>query len=178
MTCARRPAGARKPASPTSADSRRPDARTGRSRVRLSLLPVLALLLGALSPFAAGTAEAQTPTTLVSSIGQTKAANPLDTSTDSTAQGFTTGGDASGYVLAAIELNFQDAINSSQMATVRAELWSAATGGGPGSKLADLTAPSSIAAGANAVFTAPANTRTAAEHDILPRHRCCTRSAT
>ena len=61
MTCARRPAGARNPASPTSAGSRRPDARTGRARARrLSLLlPVLALLLGALSLFAAGTAEAQ-----------------------------------------------------------------------------------------------------------------------
>ena len=39
---------------------RRPDARTGRAR-RLSLLPVLALLLGALSLFAAGSAEAQGP---------------------------------------------------------------------------------------------------------------------
>ena len=60
MTCARRPAGARTPASPTSAGPRRPDARTGRARARLSLLPALALLLGALSLFAAAPAEAQT----------------------------------------------------------------------------------------------------------------------
>ena len=60
MTCARRPAGARRPASPTSAGSRRPDARTGRARARLSLVPVLALLLGALGLFAAAPAQAQT----------------------------------------------------------------------------------------------------------------------
>ena len=62
MTCARRLAGARKPAPSTSAGLRRPDARTGRARAcRLSLLlPVLALLLGALSPFAAAPAAAQT----------------------------------------------------------------------------------------------------------------------
>ena len=56
MTCARRLAGARTPAPSTSAGPRRPDARIGRAR--LSLLPALALLLGALSLFAAGTAEA------------------------------------------------------------------------------------------------------------------------
>ena len=56
-----RPAGARTPASPTSAGSQRPDARTGRGRARrfTVLLPVLALLLGALSPFAADPAAAQ-----------------------------------------------------------------------------------------------------------------------
>ena len=59
MTCARRPAGARKPAPSTSTGSCRPDARTGRAR-RLSLLPVLALLPGALSLFATAPAEAQT----------------------------------------------------------------------------------------------------------------------
>ena len=62
MTCARRQAGARKPAPSTSAGSQRPDARTGRARARrLSLLlPVLALLAGMLSLFAAAPAEAQT----------------------------------------------------------------------------------------------------------------------
>ncbi len=56
-----RPAGAREPAPSTSAGSRRPDARTGRGRARrLSLLlPVLALLLGALGLFAPAPAEAQ-----------------------------------------------------------------------------------------------------------------------
>ena len=57
-----RPAGARTPAPSTSAGSpRRPDARTARAHAHgLSLLPVLALLLGALSAFAAAPAAAQT----------------------------------------------------------------------------------------------------------------------
>ena len=75
MTCARRPAGARKPAPSTSASAPRPDARTGRARARLSLLPVLALLLGALSLFAAAPAEAQSvasPTNLAAAPGDGK----------------------------------------------------------------------------------------------------------
>ncbi len=70
-----RPAGAREPASPTSVDSGRPDARTGRARARrLSLLlPVLALLLGALGLFAPAPAEAThslaTPTNLQAQAG-------------------------------------------------------------------------------------------------------------
>ncbi len=59
MTCARRPAGARKPASRTSAGSRRPDAHAGRSCARPSLFSPLALLLGALSLFAAAPVAAQ-----------------------------------------------------------------------------------------------------------------------
>ena len=59
MTCARRLAGARKPASPAGSP-RRPDPRSGRLRARLSrFLPALALLLAALSPFAAAPAAAQ-----------------------------------------------------------------------------------------------------------------------
>ena len=75
MTCARRSAGARKPARSTSAGSRRPDARTGRARARrLTLLPALALLLGALSLFAAGTAEAvpAAPTSPSVTVGDTR----------------------------------------------------------------------------------------------------------
>ena len=64
MTCARRQAGARRPASsthsPIPAGSSRPDPQTGRRCARLSLLvPVLALLLGALGLFAAVPAQAQ-----------------------------------------------------------------------------------------------------------------------
>ena len=58
MSYARRLAGARSPASPTTG-SPRPDARTERSRLS-PLLPALALLLGGLSPFAAAPAQAQT----------------------------------------------------------------------------------------------------------------------
>ncbi len=64
MTCARRLAGARKPA-PSAGSPRRPDPRPGRRRARLSLLlPVLALLLGALSLFATASAQAQISVTL------------------------------------------------------------------------------------------------------------------
>ena len=60
MTCARRPAGARTPAPSTPAGSpSRPEPRFGRTRARLFLLPALALLLGALSLFAAAPVEAQ-----------------------------------------------------------------------------------------------------------------------
>ena len=50
MTCVRRPAGARMPASSTSAPCG-PEPRPGRWRARLSLLLTLGLLLGALCPF-------------------------------------------------------------------------------------------------------------------------------
>ena len=60
ITCARRLAGARKPASP-SESPRQPDACTGRLRARPSrLLPALALLLGALGLLAPAPAQAQT----------------------------------------------------------------------------------------------------------------------
>ena len=61
MNCALRPAGARNPASPSSAGARqRPDVRTGRPPARLPLLlPVLGLLFAALSLFAATPAAAQ-----------------------------------------------------------------------------------------------------------------------
>ena len=58
MTCARREAGAHRPAASTPAGSARPDPRSGRRRARLSLLlPVLALL--ALFAAAPAPAEAQ-----------------------------------------------------------------------------------------------------------------------
>ena len=65
-----------------------------------ALAAALTLVLGAVPLLAAAPAEAQTPTTLVSSIGQTKT-GALDTSTDSTARGFTTGNGHHGYKLTA-----------------------------------------------------------------------------
>ena len=62
MTCARRLAGARKPA-PSAGSPSRPDARPGRRRARFSLfLPALALLLCGLHLLAAAPAAAQTVT--------------------------------------------------------------------------------------------------------------------
>ena len=181
MTCARRQAGARKAASPTSAGSRRPDARTGRARARrLSLLPVLALLLGALSPFAAAPAAAQ----LVSNLNQTRTDRPgATTGVLVAAQSFTTG---SAAILSSIDVVARASATAAQRDTVRAELWSATSGGVPNAKLADLTVPASLPQdsvttfrnnkgevtqtltrsvadhGAYVSFAAPANTRLAA----------------
>ena len=75
MTCARRLAGARKPASP-SESPRRPDPRPGRRRARLSLLlPCFALLLCGLHLLAAAPAAAQTqgaPQNVVATPGNAK----------------------------------------------------------------------------------------------------------
>ena len=141
------------PARPPS----RPGPRSGRPRARLfRLLPVLALLCGALSPFAAAPAQAQT--TLVSNFGERQGAN-YSSNGWVNAQAFTTGSNPLGYTLSAIEAVLERGwADDTQRATVRAELWSAASGGAPDAKLADLTVPSSHVATAMS-FAAPANTR-------------------
>ena len=175
MTCARRPAGARNPAPSTSTGSRRPDARTGRTRARrLSFLPALALLLGALSPFAAAPAAAQN-VSLVSNLSQTRDTQPaLTTGVFVVAQAFTTG---SAAILSSIDVVARTSATAAQRNTVRAELWSRWPGGAPNAKLADLTVPASLPQdgeirfgsqriirsisdhGAGVSFAAPANTR-------------------
>ena len=164
MTCARRPAGARTPAPSTSAGSGRPDARTGRARARrLSLLPVIALLLGALGLFAAAPAAAQ----LVSNTGQTAGAGSW-TLTRVQAQAFTTGSNANGYTLQSIGVVMRTTANASNTATdfgrMKAELWSD-NSGDAGTKLADLTKPASFPGSSTpgtVTFTAPAGTTLAA----------------
>ena len=113
-----------------------------------------ALLLGALGLFHAAPARAQI--TLVSNTGQ-MADEVTGTTTQVNAQGFTTGSNATGYTLSSIEAVFGSAANAAQRVTIRAELWSATSGGAPSSKLASLTVPSTVSAGTVA-FTAPANT--------------------
>ena len=66
MTCARRPADAQRPV-PSSSSPRRPNPRPGCARL-FRLLPALALLLGGLSLFAAGLAEAQTYSTKIRNL--------------------------------------------------------------------------------------------------------------
>ena len=165
MTCARRPAGARKPAPSTSAGSRRPDARTGRARARrLSLLlPVVALLLGALGLFAATPASAQ----LVSNTGQTAGAGSWSLSRVQ-AQAFATGSNADGYTLQSIGVVMRTTASASNTATdfgrMKAELWSD-NSGDAGTKLADLTKPASFPGSSTpgtVTFTAPAGTTLAA----------------
>ncbi len=157
MTCARREAGAHRPA-PSAESPRKPDARPGRRRARLfRLLPALALLLGALSPFAAAPAAADV---LVSNFGQTKANFGFATSGGAHSQPFTTGS-AGEYTLSSIEVSLLTNANNAQRQTIRAELWSATTSGAPKAKLVSLTVPSSVSAG-TVSFAAPANTKLAA----------------
>ncbi len=144
------------PARPPS----RPGPRSGRARARrLSLLlPVLALLLGALGPFAPAPAEAQT-VTLVTNFGQTKLTGTRFTGDNSLAQGFRTGSNSGGYTLTSIEAISRGGGTAVQAATVRAELWSATTGGAPDSKIADLTIPTgAVAANTTMSFGAPSGT--------------------
>ena len=97
---------------------------------------------------------------LVSNIGQGRASG-FSTSGVVSAQAFTTGSATGGYTLTSIEAVLGSTPSATQRATIRAELWSAAAGGGPGSKIADLTVPSNAAAG-TVTFAAPANTALAA----------------
>ncbi len=148
-----RPAGAREPALSTSAGSRRPDACTGRARARrFRLLPVLALLLAAFSPFAAAPAAAAV---LVSNVGQTAGGNN-GSFFSSHAQAFTTGSNTGGYTLTSIEVHLHGTYTAQELAGLTAELWSA-SGGNPSMKVADLTTPSSLSGGI-ATYTAPSST--------------------
>ena len=97
---------------------------------------------------------------LVSNIGQTAGAGQINSHSEVWSQGFTTGSASGGYTLSSIVAVLQTPVTAAQRATIRAELWSAATGGGPDSKLASLTVPSfSTTAPTNTVaFAAPAST--------------------
>ena len=122
---------------------------------RLSLLPALALLLGALSPFAAAPAAADV---LVSNF-DVGGRDILGTRSISVATGFTTGSPTSGnytFMLESIEVQFRLApshqavpsspLTGAQRDTIRAEVWTSAAGGGPGDKLGDLIVPSRVLA--------------------------------
>ena len=102
---------------------------------------------------------------LVSNIGQTGLDTGLRPTILARAQGFTTGTNSNGYTLESIEIRTRvqtAALTTQQIATIKAELWSASSGK-PGRKLADLTVPSSFPVGArNSTFSAPAGTTLAA----------------
>jgi len=115
---------------------------------------MLALLFAALGSFAAASAQAAV---LVKNTGQMTSGNNANLAAWSFAQGFTTGSSTNGYTLESIGVTFRSGGNAAQSMTLHAELWSAATGGGPGSKTADLTVPTTISAGVT-TFTAPAST--------------------
>ena len=96
------------------------------------------------------------PAFLVSNLGQVSHSS-LGTTGEVLAQGFTTGSNSGGYTLTSIEANLLADPTAAQSGKFRAELWSAATSGGPGSKLYDLTVPPDMPAGLVS-FAAPANT--------------------
>ena len=161
MTCARRPAGAQRPA-PSAGSPCNRERRPGRFRTRFfRLLPVLALLFGALGPFVAAPAWADV---LVSNIGQEQRNVTLALAGRAYAQGFTTGTHAAGYNLESIEAVFRrrgdQELPAGYVSTIRAELWSD-NNWKPASKLADLTVPTNFAPGTVA-FAAPTGTLLAA----------------
>ncbi len=118
----------------------------------LGLLPVLALLLGALGLFGAAPASADV---LVSNIAQTQTFQvALGPQSNARAQQFTTG-TGWGYTLSSIDIKFHTAVGTP--ANLRVELWSALTAGNPNKKLADLTVPATVGTGA-VTFAAPAST--------------------
>lgn len=160
MTSARRPVGAHKSASPTSTGSpRRPEPRQGRRRARFSLLPVLALLLAALSPFAAAPASA------AKLLGNTDqgtlgAGHDLSVSFPFTTLPFGTGSNPSGYRLDSAAVRF-GAVDPLAGVEIAAEIWSD-SGGNPGQKVVDLTVSQPLARFSYNTFRAPSGTVLAA----------------
>ncbi len=101
------------------------------------------------------TAAPASANALVSNLGQTTFTTTLAIGSNPVAQKFTTGSATAGYTLASLEIDFAAAVGTP--ANLRAELWSATGAGAPDQKLASLTVPSTVGAGAVA-FAAPSNT--------------------
>ena len=103
------------------------------------------------------------PGTLVTNLGQTDSDSFFVTGAWSVAQAFTTGATSGGYTLGSIDIWVNAiGITETQRDSIRAELWSAATGGAPGSKVADLAVPAHPISSGMVSFAAPANTTLAA----------------
>ena len=97
----------------------------------------------------------------MSNLGQTQGAS-YGANNYVNAQAFTAGSHARGYVLSSIDTVLESSPNASQRETIRAELWSVATGGAPNVKIADLEVPPQIGSASTTTFYAPANTVLAA----------------
>ncbi len=92
---------------------------------------------------------------LVSNFGQERRRSDWSTNNFVSPQGFTTGN--ADTTLESIEVSIRATLHAGHIATVRAELWSAAAGGEPGSKLVDLVVPDVMAKG-RVAFAAPPDT--------------------
>ena len=103
--------------------------------------------------------QAQAQTAYVSNIGQSENATALGITSFDQGQGFTTGTDSAGYVLASVDIKLESSKNSestgSQIPTV-----TIVQGTPTGTVVATLMNPASLAANTTAdyTFTAPANT--------------------
>jgi len=135
---------------------------------RLRRLPALAALLLALAAFSllpgSDTARAQTATTLVSNTGQTAGANSaivgfLGATNFEQGALFTTGANAGGYTLSAVDVFLH---STSASSSPKVSIYSTTAAGLPDSELHVLTNPASITSNAVNTFTAPANTTLAA----------------
>ena len=91
----------------------------------------------------------------MSNFGQERRRLDWPTNNFVLAQGFTTGN--ADTTLESIEVYIRGTLHAGHVATVRAELWSAAAGGEPRSKLVDLVVPDVMAKGGVA-FAAPPDT--------------------
>ncbi len=145
-------AGLRRAARRGRALERRPrPAASARPRRALRALAAAALL--ALPLLAALAPAARAQTTLVSNTGQPEFLN----TGYQTATAFTTGSNAYGYTLSAVDIPLREVSGRDTVVTIRA-------GGGanPGALVATLANPSSFTADAVNTFTAPAGTTLAA----------------
>ena len=143
----------------------------GWCRVGLSGCAALVLAAAVLAVVPARPAGGQPAVTLVSNAGQEELAW-FDFNGNVAAQSFTTGANSSGYTLtsigaAVVEQEF-GSLSAEEVAAIRAELWSAAASGKPGSKIVDLVVPSNISSPTGIVdFAAPAGTTLAASTDYF-----------
>ena len=131
---------------------------------RLSTLLLASSVLAALFAHAAPPASAQQEesdtvgvvrTVLVSNFGENRRLSDWSTNNFALTQGFTTGNAAT--TLLSIEASIREMLNVSHIATVRAEMWSAAEDGEPGTKVVDLIVPDTMDKG-DVAFAAPQDT--------------------
>ena len=121
--------------------------------------------------------EAKPAPALVSNVNETASIDNtgIGSSAMEVAQGFTTGNNATGYALAAIEVGLRQA-DAMEVANWSAGVWTPDADGNPGTKLVDLTVPTSasnaylvdmVVAAKLTSFAAPANTSLTALTDYL-----------
>ena len=131
--------------------------RTGRRRSPFLIAAIAALALaGAALGLLLSTAEAQESETLVSNTGK-NTDGTLSFTTVYSAQGFTTGSQAGGYVLSSIELDVSQVPNTPSAVTV--ELWSATSSSEPDASVATLTHSNGTWTTDLNTFNAPTDTR-------------------